>query len=280
MSAKQHKTTTNVAAWMRSSGVHVELDGRTLNLKGPGGSVSVDVASLDESALESSERAVQLLTPLATKLGVVLVAPRRRSDLARADNFTDIAIRHTDFRRVPNPDNKQLKEHLPIVRAVAATSFRQSEKRWRRAGLLYEDLVSYASVWAISYIGLYRRQDRSDEDNRYLFVRYLRQRFSNLLDAVGTHSRRPVTREAAMVGQGYGYLPEMFDGGEVADLRYEEVKNSSRPPLSKAAAKRKLASALGEMSNDEATATLRRLSAHEDGEVAALARRMLKDYLN
>lgn len=278
MNAKQHRTTTNVAAWMKSAGVHVELDGSTLNLKGPRGETSLDVKDLDAVTLESSEMAMKSLAPLAEKLGVELVAPRPQPDSTRADNFTDVAIRHSEFRRVPNPDNKELKSYLPIVRAVATISFRQSEKKWRNAGLLYEDLVSYASVWAISYLGLYKRQDKSAEENRYLFVRYLRQRFSNLLDAIKTRRRRPVSREIAMIGQGYGYYPEMFDGGEVADLRGEEEETPA--PLPRAVAKRKLMAVLAKMSNEEATATLSRLSSHEDSEVASLAHQMLEGCLN
>lgn len=278
MNAKQHRTTTSAVAWLSSAGAEVKLSDGKLHLRGPDSELTVDARELDEALLESPERAVEVLEPLASRLGVELQMLRPTSDSTRAKSFTDAAIRHTEFRRVPNPDEAELKALMPVVGAVATSCFERSKKRWQVAGLQQEDLVSYASIWAVSYLGLYKRHDKDERENTRLFVHYLRQRFSNLLVAANTLTRRPITREAAMVGQGFGYFPEMFEGREVPDVRGEEPPTVS--PLRPRLARTKLESVLKSMGEPQAVEVLRALTSHEDGDVSTLAKKMLAERLN
>ena len=279
MNPKQHRAVTSATSWLSSAGAEVTVEKDSIKARGPAGSVSIPSDSLDLRILESPEMAVKFLSGVASEIGVSIKASRDSATSTRALSFTDAAIRHQEFRRVPNPNRAELERYLKIVAPVVRTSFTQSESTWRAAGLLEEDLISYASVWTVTFLGLYERKDKKSSDNRHVFVRYLRQRLGNLRESMTAKRNAPVTVEAAMVGQGFGYVPEMFVSSDIPDLRIEEECDKGEP-LSRRQAKAKLQTALKAMGTNMATAKLLGLKNHSDPEVAELAAKILSETLN
>lgn len=97
-----------------------------------------------------------------------------------ADNFELVAMRHREFRRSPNPSPVQLRRFQPLAARSAQRFLGLNRALCARHGYEHGDLLSYALVWTISFLGLYFKDARSElpNENEKLLCSYLKQRFA------------------------------------------------------------------------------------------------------
>jgi len=108
--------------------------------------------------------------------------PAPEHKLGYEDNFEMVAMRHREFRRVPNPPPEELASYDSIINKAVARFLRVNQIICARHGLEASDLKTYAQVWACNYIGLYKVAAPTNHDNERKLYAHLSQRFGNFIE--------------------------------------------------------------------------------------------------
>lgn len=199
----------------------------------------------------------------------------------RDDDFL-VAVRHTEFRRSPNPPAERLKFYKSTMEKTAWRFFNLNYGLCVRNSLGVDDLLQYASCWVVNFIARYETQVEVHHDNERKCYRYLQQRFNTDLKGVLLKKERSALPDAQTVSIGLYGRPDIdgevspdpsdvyvraLDGGsdsiddmEPLDLKYLERHQEldlRTPETRQASAAAKLQELLGSLPHERLVEVLR-----------------------
>lgn len=158
------------------------------------------------------QKALDAFKQLQLQLGYEPKDPVDRGPIATrkahyGNDFELVAMRHTDFRRVPNPPPGKLESYRVVIDKAVWKFFRTNQVRCQDNLLTVDDLRTYAQVWAVEYIGLYEVSTASVQDNERFLFRFLSQRFSEFRALIDKKNRNvlPMLDEAFIAAHGRPY---------------------------------------------------------------------------
>lgn len=95
-----------------------------------------------------------------------------------------VGIRHTEFRRSPNPPPDRWQQYKKTMDVVVRSfwNYPGNEAFFRRQGFERQDLMQYARCFVVNFCGRYETATPLYCDNERKLHIYLRQRFVDLLD--------------------------------------------------------------------------------------------------
>lgn len=168
-------------------------------------------------------------TPLPINRGT---APEKK--LHFDDNFELVAMRHSEFRKVPNPSAEDLAHFEKVIAKAVSRFLYINGKICRRHGLGFDDLRTYAQVWTCNYLGLYFVPNPTQNDNERKLYAHLVQRFHNFLEVLLKKERNciPDSQTAFISQTGTPYQGRLKDrAGSVmgefdADMSFEDVREA------------------------------------------------------
>ncbi len=141
---------------------------------------------LDDSKVEALlapvEDAMTAFWDITEKAGVgkphPQFRPQHKGALAVHEDNDLVAMRHTEFRRVPNqPEIFNRQDYKKIVNWAAGRFYRFNKQQLMRLGYELEDLKTYAWLYTMNFHGLWRDVTADDEKNGKALCNYLHQKF-------------------------------------------------------------------------------------------------------
>lgn len=150
------------------------------------------------------------------------------------DNFELVAMRHKEFRKVPNPTADELAHFDKVISKAVSRFVFINTKICRRHGLGFDDLKTYAQIWTCNYLGLYKVANPTNNDNERKLYTHLCQRFSNFIEVLLKKERNclPDSQTAHIAQTGTPYqgraktrLAAVIDA---AELSFEEVMEAQQ----------------------------------------------------
>ena len=116
--------------------------------------------------------------------------PLRLKKRLCGDDFFLASVRYRETLGAPNPTKEQVEMVTPIMRNRCFSFLKRNAKACRKMGYTFEDLWSYANIWAAVF--WHRYQVRSPthvegHDNLRLFNVMLEQRFLHLAQKMNRH---------------------------------------------------------------------------------------------
>lgn len=166
-----------------SKGEQVEVQIRASDSPEP--PVSAIVLQAETITGRNIQAALDLFRVFIQNLGFEWHSPVNRGPLPTKkayfnEDFEGGALRHADLHRCPNPDPAELAKYEPVM----ISACKRFKFRYHFACLDnmhdMDDLMSYARMWTIAYIGMYQAVNPSPEDNARKLSAHLRQRFQEL----------------------------------------------------------------------------------------------------
>jgi hypothetical protein len=174
-------------SYLEACEVHFETKGDKLEIsKKDGGILSIDVNSIGNeiispvakvflAALHSITEAAGYGSPIPVDRGE---APTSRINYK--EHFEQVYLRHSVFRRSPNPKDLQaLDKYNKTIEGTANRAYKRYHWILQPMGFGAEDLVSIGKVHTIAFIHYYAAAI-NNVDNIKLLTEYLKQRFSEL----------------------------------------------------------------------------------------------------
>lgn len=92
------------------------------------------------------------------------------------DNFEDVYLRHSLFRRVPDATPEQMEPYMATLKSCARKSLFKWQSSFRAMGFGEEDLINIGQIYLMSFIHFYATSEDINE-NKKLLVAFLKQRF-------------------------------------------------------------------------------------------------------
>lgn len=145
------------------------------------GAVNIDAATISSFQMDKSLTALHLVTAAAGYGRPIPVdrGPQTTGRINYNDNFEDVYLRHSIFRRSPNKNEEELAPYMKTIKSSA----RRAMFRWNNVfgpmGFGEGDLVSVGMVYAISFLHNYAASSEL-VDNIKLLTEFLNQRFSEM----------------------------------------------------------------------------------------------------
>lgn len=101
------------------------------------------------------------------------------------DDFELVAMRHREFRKVPNPSEEELTHYDRVVSKAVARFMYINRKICARHGIESSDMKTYAQVWACNFLGLYKISNpQQGNDNERMLYTHLCQRAANFVEVL------------------------------------------------------------------------------------------------
>lgn len=125
--------------------------------------------------------------------------------LSYIDNFEDVAMRHTEFRRSTNPTTEELAKYTAVIKKAAWNFLRLNQELCHDHVLGIEDLFSYTQIWLTIYLTYYQVpvEQALDANNEKKLYSYLTQRFSEFKHLLWKKARNILPNlDVASVGRG------------------------------------------------------------------------------
>jgi hypothetical protein len=167
-------------------------------------SIVVDGASITHRDLRKS---LEAFRTLQLALGYDAETPVDRGPIPKrrpyGDDFDLVAMRHSEFRRAPNPDPRRLQAYFNTVERASWKFFRANQRLCADQMLSVEDLRTFALVWTTIYIGQYEipAERVTNNDNEHLLFTYLAQRFAEFRTSLIRKGRNELpVLDAAFIG--------------------------------------------------------------------------------
>lgn len=91
-----------------------------------------------------------------------------------------ILFRHDKLRRAPNPTSEQMATYENVVGMAAKVYWRRNRWMLEKMHMEFEELLSYAWVWATIYMAHYELPNPSGDENQRLMHSFLQQQFHEL----------------------------------------------------------------------------------------------------
>lgn len=127
--------------------------------------------------------------------------------LSFEDNFELVAMRHKEFRKVPNPSAEELKQYEKVVNKAVSRFLYINTKICKRHGIDFDDLRTYAQIWTCNFLGLYKVAKPTNNDNERKLYAHLCQRFGNFVEVLLKKERSCIpdsqTASVAIFGRPY-----------------------------------------------------------------------------
>ncbi len=219
-----------LATWCQSSGIKVlerhvttlvvtdatGMERRVaLAVDGETGPCVVDVKRLTHRKLST---ALAAFAELQVALGFEASSPVNRGPvldrkLSNGEDSDLAALRHTEFRRVPNPSDEKLASYQWLINQASKEFLSRDQWRCQNHMLDIDDLKSHAAVWTCNFIGLYERQDLTQTENDKLLHSYLIQRFNEFRTILINRGRNELVKPDDASIALYGYSRERKDYG-------------------------------------------------------------------
>lgn len=108
--------------------------------------------------------------------------PNRR--LTFADSFWDVALRHRELHRAPNPSPEKMKKYAHIVARACWRFMRMNQDLCERQGWEFEDVQTLANMWLVNFCGHFEVANPTQNQNEGMLTNYLNQRFYDLFKLV------------------------------------------------------------------------------------------------
>jgi hypothetical protein len=128
-------------------------------------------------AFEALQRALGYNPKVAVDRG-----PVPETKLSYHENFEDVAFRHSELRRSPNPSTEDLTKYDACLKKATWNFIRMNQVLVCDNMLEFGDLFTYAQVWTINYLTYYQvpaEQDTHSNNERKLYS-YVWQRYGEL----------------------------------------------------------------------------------------------------
>jgi hypothetical protein len=227
------------------------------------------ISGKGSSSLEEFHALTQKLgfgSPIAVDRGV---APEHK--LHYSDNFELVSFRHNEFRKAPNPTSEELNKYKQILKHSCHFFYRRNFKTCERNLIGEDDLMSYALVWTTTYLGLYKVQRETNNDNVRKLRAYLNQRFAEFAKMISKKERNVLpssdTAEVCIWGQQLdswtkkaGCAPEpVSDVGDEYKKKHSSI-NTQNTAVRKNSARQLLFNKLNSMDHDLMVSTLEETS--------------------
>jgi hypothetical protein len=123
------------------------------------------------------------------------------------DSFELVAMRHAEFRKVPNPSTEDYAAYEKVISKAVNRFLYINTKICRRHGLDFGDLKTYAQIWTANFLGLYKVADPQNNDNERKLYAHLCQRFGNFVEVLLKKERSCIpdlqTTSVALFGRPY-----------------------------------------------------------------------------
>lgn len=231
--AKNAKALTQAMAWLKAAGIKAEpsttegchlavktLDGATLqvavliNQQDPtpiGSNLVVLAGDLTSRHSALALKTFQSIT-IAAGYGArkpIDRGPEPERKLMYDDEFELVAMRHKEFRKVPNPSAEELLAFDRVINKAVSRFVYINQRICLRHAIQASDLKTYAQVWACNYLGLYRVAEPTDNDNERKMYAHLCQRFGNFIEILLKKERNciPDAHAASIALTGRPYEP-------------------------------------------------------------------------
>lgn len=226
----------------------------------------------------------------------------------RDDEFL-VAIRHTEFRRSPNPDPERFQHYRATMEKVSWSFVRLNFELCQRHGVDIDDVMTLARCYVVNFCARYETPNEVFHDNERKCYAYIRQRLNSDFLPILRKKQRSMLPDAETVSIGlYGrpntlsdqtavLFPKKYPNPEIVLQRYvypelgqgitehdredadadEDyvrrhcVLDTSSPSARRASAAALLRDLLGDMPHDDMVETLR--AATENHSLDVVARR-------
>lgn len=116
-----------------------------------------------------------------------------------------VAMRHTEFRRAPDPKPAMFKQYHALMAKACWRFIRMNPDLCARHGVEHDDLMTYARVFLVNFLGHFEVPNPTNNDNERLFTNYMHQRFAEVFKMTQKKERSCIpdaeTAQIALVGQ-------------------------------------------------------------------------------
>jgi hypothetical protein len=170
------------------------------------------------------------------------------------DHFEDVALRHTELHRCPNPSDEDLKKYDRVIKDTVSRWYYMNFVFCDKNFLQQSDLITYAQMWTVTYVGMYQI-DSTQGNNEGKLRTYLYQRLMEYKQVMKKKGRSIVVTTV----DGRDLHASFNSQDEEIDTAYVERHNklSLRNPRDRRdSAERLLEKKLSEMPHDDMIALL------------------------
>ena len=228
--------------------------------------ILIDTDKLVNKKIQNS---LDFFTDLQKQLGYQPKLPVDRGTIpdVKTSDFDLTALRHFELRKCPNPPAKKLNYYKPVISMAVNKFYRYNLKNLSKIGIEFEDLMTYAQMWTVNFIGLYELPVRGDNQNNKLLMEFLKQRFIDFHRRLSVRLQTLPSQESNMMGT------EIFDYYKYLE---EETENVAKP-LDKITASKLLEQKLQTLDHDRMVELLLESAKneHSDFEVRTEASKQL-----
>lgn len=152
------------------------------------------------------------------------------------NNFELVCMRHMEFRRVPNPKLAELMQYIPVMKKAIKNFLDINGNLCARHVIDFDDLMTYTQVWTCNFLGLFKIQRPTRNDNERLLSNYLKQRFAEFSQMLKKKGRNCLpdfeTVAITMTGMVYfgrgkngsNYTPEL----EALEATFDEMHEAEQ----------------------------------------------------
>ncbi len=183
INVKKKKALTILVSWLESTRTphQIKLGDPQVDILIGDTPVSID----EETALGligTPDTALPVFWKITESAGVGKPEPKFRAQftgslLPHEDNEL-VAMRHTEFRKVPNnPEVFLRQDYQKIVSWAVSRFYRFNRTQLSQLGYEIEDLRTYAWMYVMNFHGLWRDVHAHDKKNGSALCNYLQQRF-------------------------------------------------------------------------------------------------------
>lgn len=135
------------------------------------------------------------------------------------DHFEDVAFRHSELRRAPNPSKEDLLKYRVTMEQVVWKTVQLNSWIYEDHMLAPEDLLTYAQIWTTTFIAYFEHKDSEESEtalknrNERDLYAYLWQRFGELRNLLVKKGRSVLPDiETALLAQNGGERPVGWSG--------------------------------------------------------------------
>lgn len=123
------------------------------------------------------------LYQITEAMGLGKPPPTRPQDgavRAKTENYEDVVMRTTQFKRTSNPPPEAFKPFLPVVKREAQRAFRRHYSLFNMMSYDWEDVYQIATVLAVNHYHQYMTQKWDAPTNGKFLTHYLQQQLERL----------------------------------------------------------------------------------------------------
>lgn len=227
------RISTQLKTWLTAVGIPFEdntaglivtnKEGKRIHLCVASGNADVTGCELVVNGPDLTNRnlkkSLETFAALQTSLGYEPKLPVDRGQIPThkahyGKDFELVAMRHSEFRRAPNPPATKMAEYEDVISKAVWKFYRKNTQTCMDHVMGVDDLRTYAQIWSCNYIALYEVKDAPLIDRERFLAQYLGQRFYEFrhqLDKKGRNTL-PMLDDAFIATHGRPYDYSNKDG--------------------------------------------------------------------